>query len=215
MTLGPQWVWLLLGGGLLGGLAVGGTMGSCDRGRDESGRRADSVLATDTTWQQTVRVQDAVIARQDSVIAATERERARWKRLALRSLRAVDSLQVDVDSTLARGVPDSVSPAAYWQDQYAAQRRVAVTLRLETVPRLLAVIAADSAGIAERDVYGAEMRRQRDEARARTTEITREWEYYRAATKPGLDLGVFRVPAWVGYAAAATGGAMLAYVAVK
>lgn len=205
-------------GGVLGVLALAlllylGLSGGCPA-RDPSGVRADSVL-TDTTWKATVRAQDSAITRLEDSLRVSDRERVRWKRLALVSIRAVDSLQAEVDATVAAGVPDTVPPAVFWKDRWEEQRRVTARLRDETVPALLATIAADSVGIGQRDAALQEMRGQRDSARARANEVTAEFRRYRADTRPGIDLGLFRVPAWVGYAAVAVGSAAVTVAVVK
>ncbi len=209
-----RWVGPILGGLVSALLIYAVLSGSCER-QDQPGQRADSVLADTIKYVRAIASQDSTIARLDSVIRVTDRERARWKRIAQSSLHSVDRAQAEVDTAAMQGVPDSVHPAVYWKDLYERQRRVTVQLRIETVPALLATIAKDSLGIWQRDTEKLELESQRDFARMRVREITREFQTYRNATKPGIDLGLFRVPEWVGYAAVGIGAAGLTYVAVK
>lgn len=207
-------VWWLIGGGILGALAVGGYIGSCDR-RDEAGQRADSVLASDTIYRQRIREQDATIAELEDSIRVTDRERVRWRDSARALTREADTDQAEIDRAVAAGVPPGTDPAMFWRNQFQAQARVATTLRLQVIPALEAVIMADSLGMQQRDEKAAEAIAQRDFARARVKEITREFQDYREASRPGIDLGFMRVPDWAaevalaviaGYAGCKAGG---------
>lgn len=185
--------WVLVAVGVLA-LFIGlSLLGPCKR-QDKPGQRADSVLATDTTWKATVRQQDSTIAKLEDSIRVTDAARRRWRDSARALTRAADLGQEAIDSAVAAGVPPGVEPTAYYKSLFQSQVRVAATLRLQVIPALEATIVADSVGIEQRDEYGSEMRRQRDFARERVKEITREFTTYRQATKDGIDLGLFRVP---------------------
>jgi hypothetical protein len=209
------WLWPILGGLAAAAMLYFVLSSSCERQQDKPGHRADSVLADTMRYVRQIASQDSTLARLDSVIRATDRDRDRWKRTALASLARDDADQAAVDSTVEAGVPDSVAPAVFWKDQWETQRRITARLRSETVPALLATIAADSLAIVQRDTEKLELESQRDFARMRAREVTREFQRYRDDSKPGIDLGLFRVPEWVGYAAAATAGVGLTLAVTK
>jgi len=216
MTLRAVVGWLIFAGAIVvAGLAIAGLAGSCERDRDVPGQRADSVLATDTTYRQHIADQDVVIARLEDSIRASDRTSRRWRDSARVLTRRVDASQAAINSTVAAGVPPGVEPAVFWRDQFQAQARVAASLRLQVIPALEATIAADSIAIVLRDTEKLELESQRDFARERARQVTAEFARYRQDSKPGIDLGLFRVPEWVGYAVVGVGAATLTYVAVK
>ena len=180
-----------------------------------AGVRADTVLMEDPRWRDSVKIQDAVIAQLHDSVARADRARRRWQDSARVLLRSADDAQAAVDSTVAAGVPDSVEPARFWKDQYEAQRRVAATLRSQTVPALLATIAADSTAIRFRDATIDTLTRQRDAARARVAVVTSALADLREATKPGVKVLGLRLPGWVDNAVEVGAGVALGYVAAN
>lgn len=199
---------------LLAGAWLADRFGSC-ADRDGPGQRADAILADTTRYIETIARQDSVIATLEDSIRASDLARRHWRDSARALTKVADDAQAGVDAGVAAGVPVGVDPAVFWENAFRAQARVAATLRLQVIPALEATIRADSVGMLQRDEYGWEVRGQRDFARARVNEITREFATYRQATRPGIDLGFVRLPDWAdevalvvlaGYAGCKVGG---------
>ena len=166
-----SWVWavvLIVAGALLG-VVIRGCFGEHDT---PEGHRADTALAEAPHWEDTVTAQNATIARLTDSIARVDRARQRWEDSATTLVKASDKSQTVIDSTVARGVPAGVEPAVFWRNAFEAQRRVAGGLRMQTIPALLATIAADSQVIRLRDIRADSLERQRDEARRRVAGVT-------------------------------------------
>lgn len=189
--------------------------GTCKRARDIPGQRADSVLATAPAWEDSLQAQNSLVARLKDSLRVSDAARKYWRDSARTLTRRADTAQAEIDAAVAAGVPPGVEPAAFWRDQFRAQARVAAQLRLQVIPALEATIAADSTAIRQRDGLVIELATERDQARMRVRALTREFQQYREATRPGIDLGLFRVPEWVGYVAVGGAAAGLTYVAVR
>lgn len=184
---------------------------SCFGGDTPEGHRADSTLAEAPHWADTVRRQNATIAKLVDSIAGQDTVIRHWKRVAHTRLASADTAQAVVDSTVAAGVPAGVDPAVFWKQAFEAQRRVAASLRTETIPALLATIAADSAGMRLRDAKADTLEAQRDEARRRVARVTNDLAALREATRPGFDVFGVHLPGWVDNAASAALGVGIGY----
>lgn len=199
----------IIGGVILAGLLLGVlTFKGCER-RDEAGQRADSVLATDTVYARDTLRQDSAIARLDSALAAQETRTRFWRDSAKRAERVADSLArnaavLDSQLGLKEGLTphDSIVVLTRSRDLW---RGSALHYSRDVVPALRSEIEMERTGKLMALAKATELQRQRDYARDRADDITREFRDYREASKPGIDLGFIRLPEWVGYAGAAVG----------
>jgi hypothetical protein len=174
-----------------------------------SGARADSVLATDTVFVRDTLRQDSAIARLDSALAKQERAAKWWRdsvaKLERRGADLVKSGQA-VDSA------DALRPGLTPQDSILRLtasrniwRRAATYYAYEVVPGLKREVEMATTAKLTAIARGDTLLGQRNYARRRANEVTREFQDYRDATKEGIRLGPLTLPDWVDEAALVVG----------
>jgi hypothetical protein len=179
----------------------------CGKSSD-AGARADSVLA-DTVYRVDTLRQDSAIAALDSALAKQERAAKWWRdsvaKLERRGADLVKSGQA-VDSA------DALRPGLTPQDSILRLtasrniwRRAALYYSQDVVPGLKREVEMATAGKLMALAKADTLQGQRDYARNRVNEMTREFQSYRDATKEGIKLGPLTLPDWVDEAALVVG----------
>jgi hypothetical protein len=205
-----QWrsIWPFIG--IVGGLFfVAFILGQLKCGKSsDAGTRADSVLA-DTVYRVDTLRQDSAIAALDSALAKQERAAKWWRdsvaKLERRGADLVKSGQA-VDSA------DALRPGLTPQDSILRLtasrniwRRAALYYSQDVVPGLKREVEMATAGKLLAMAKADTLQGQRDYARNRVNEMTREFQDYRNATKEGIRLGPLTLPDWVDEAALVVG----------
>ncbi len=174
----------------------------------EAGSRADSVLA-DTVYRVDTLRQDSVIARLDSALAAQEARAKRWRDSVKVLERGADSLRdnalvLDSQLGLRPGMEphDSIVVVTRSRDMWRAS---AIAYSSQVVPGLKRSLEMETAAKLTALAKADTLLGQRDYARNRVNEMTREFSRYRDATKEGIKLGPLTLPDWVDEAALVVG----------